>query len=168
MIESYFRFKDYTLWLRDGFLIAFELLVFKEIQSTYKDSIQELNEFKIKMADDALYMIVIESFACIDFDDEFPISESTRQVLLTVIENVLEKASTAPKYLTASNMKLICNEAKDYLVEQGKMSLIKYPEVIETLYIDPLPLENYIHAFQLIKLLFKGEIRDSDRNGILV
>lgn len=167
--ESYFRFKGYTLWLRNGFLIAFELLTFKEIQSIYKDSNQELNDLKIHLTQDALYMAVIGSFGCIDFDDEFRISESTRLVMLDVIENILQRASTDSECLTASNMNSLCNEARAHLIERGKMSLTKCPEVIDIGYSDELlPLENHMHAFQLIKLLFKGEIRDSDINGILV
>jgi len=118
-VESYFKFKDYNLWLRNGFLIPFELLLFEEIQTIYGESDKELNEFKKIIANDALYMVVIGDLGCIDFDEI--LSADLLKKILLLTDNIIKITSIDKSYLTVVRINELVNIAKDYLVDRGEI-----------------------------------------------
>jgi hypothetical protein len=57
MASSFIDYKDNGFWARDGFVEAFQLLLFEEIQLVFGDSLNWLNEYKKELALQSLPLI---------------------------------------------------------------------------------------------------------------
>ena len=165
--ESFYKFKDYDLWLTDGFLMPFELLLFEDLQAKYGETDQEINEFKDLIVENSLLRFITGDMLCINFDKAL-ISGNTLQRLIKSTESIIEKIVDDQNLLTNVRINELLTKAKNYSIEKGKSKIEDYPEIFEAGYGYDLPIKNYLHAFYLIKLLLKGEIKDSDRNFLLV
>ncbi|GGG99897.1 hypothetical protein GCM10007422_12960 [Pedobacter zeae] len=159
------NYKGNELVLKDGFLIAYQLLLFEEIEWNYGSSDNELNEFKIILLNDTA-TIYAGWWGGIDFTS---LSEATINKLIQLTDSIIQKARNSMNYLTASHIYRSCKEAHDYLISSGKSDWIFEFDSAELIYGDEqLPIENYSHAFHLIKLLMMGTLKHSDINGLLV
>lgn len=161
-MEGIFRYKGSELDLKDGFLIAYELLLYKEIR-LHCDN--QLEEVKIFLLDDLASML-LGMWGSIDFNR---FSEVTIQKLIVLTESIIYKVENVSEYLTKSHTDHIRKEAREYFVSVGKLDRVASFDRTDFMYAnEQLPIENYLHAFQLIKLLLMGVLKDFDRNGLLV
>lgn len=164
-IEWSLSYKDNSLVLKEGFLIAYQMLLFEEIERNYSSSDNELNEFKIILLNDTA-TIYAGWWGGIDFTE---FSEDTIDKLIRLTENIIYKISNDANYLTSSHIYHICKEAFEYLKAVGKSEYDVQFDSSDFLYTgEQLPIENYLHAFYLIKLLMMGTLTHSDINGLLV
>ncbi|GGE49194.1 hypothetical protein EV200_10914 [Pedobacter psychrotolerans] len=82
---------------------------------------------------------------------------------------MIHKVGNDMNYLTSSHIYHICKEAFEYLTAAGKSDYGVQFDSSDLLYAEEqLPIENYSHAFHLIKLLMMGTLKHSDINGLLV
>lgn len=164
-IEWSINYKSNELVLKEGFLIAYQMLLFKEIEGNYGSSDNELNEFKIFLLNDAA-TIYAGWWGGIDFNE---FSEETIDKLIRLTENMIYKVDNDINYLTRSHIYQICKAAFEYLTAAGKSDYDIQFGCSDFLYAEEqLPIKNYSHAFNLIKLLMMGTLKHSDINGLLV
>ncbi|GGE49186.1 hypothetical protein EV200_10913 [Pedobacter psychrotolerans] len=79
-IEWSINYKNNELVLKEGFLIAYQMLLFKEIEGNYGSSDNELNEFKIFLLNDT-FTIYAGWWGGIDFN-EFSDATINKLILL--------------------------------------------------------------------------------------
>lgn len=164
-VEWSLSFKSNSLELKEGFLIAYQMLLFEEIELSHGNSVDELKEFKIVLLNDA---VSIYAGWCggIDFNG---FSEATINELIRLTERMICKVKNDKSYLTSSHIYHICKEAFEYLTAIGKSDWgIQFGSSDFMYAEEELPIENYVHAFQLIKLLLMGTLTHEDINGLLV
>jgi len=164
-IEWSLSYKNNRLVLNEGFLIAYQVLLFEEIELNYGSSHNELNEFRIILLNDAA-TIYAGWWGGIDFTE---FSEDTIDKLIRLTENMIYKVVNDTNYLTNSHICHTCKEAFEYLTAVEKSDYGVQFKSNDILYAEErLPIENYSHAFHLIKLLMMGTLKHSDINGVLV
>ncbi|MDB5120066.1 MAG: hypothetical protein JWN56_1284 [Sphingobacteriales bacterium] len=161
--ESLLEFKKQKFWVNDGYLIVFNLLLFEEIHLKYKNSIKELTKLKNHLADDALYMVVIEWITSITYD-EFIVSDEVSRILIDLIDDIIFNVSTQSNYITRDKLNYLCNTARDYLHSINKNSE-QFPENIDVGYGDGLPIKNYLYAFNVIKLFLQEKLDQNKIDG---
>ncbi len=115
-VEWSLSFKGNQLVLKEGFLIAYQMLLFEEIELSHGNSVDELKEFKIVLVNDTA-CIYAGWWGGIDFNG---FSEATINELVRLTERMIYNVKNDTNYLTSSHIHHICKEAFEYLTAIGK------------------------------------------------
>lgn len=158
MASSFINFKDYGFWTRDGFVEAFQLLLFEEIQSEYNNCIDWLNDYKKELAFQSLPLINGGMSMCLD---ETLIDENRIAVILQLIDRNMFKISADKNHLTGKHLNSLRKTVRQYLVEIKQFDWNEREidkQIKDGAYQDELPVENYLKGFDLLRNLITGQL----------
>lgn len=158
MANSFIDFKDNGFWARDGFVEAFQLLLFEEIESKYQDKVEWLNEYKKDLALQSLPLIHGGMSMC--FNET--LTDNTKvQTILSLIDTIKTKISDNKNYLTGKHLRDLRKIVRQYLVRINELDwndLEIERQIKDGAWGDDLPIENYEHGFDLLRKLIAGQI----------
>lgn len=158
MANSFINFKDYGFWARDGYVEAFQLLLFEEINNSYNDKIDWLNNYKKELALQSLPLIY--GGMSMYFDETLTDSNRTETIVL-LIDTIYSKISLDKDYLTGKHLNSLRRTVREYLVNKkvhdwDDKEIEK--QVKDGSYGDDLSVNNYLRGFELLRKLIIGQL----------
>lgn len=158
MASSFIEFKGNGFWAKDGFAEAFQLLLFEEIDSSFSDTTEWLNDYKRQLALESLPLI--SGGMSMRFDEM--LTDPVRQDLVfSLIENIKQKITANKNYLTASHLNLLRKTVREYLVAVKAADWDNTEierQVNEDGYTGKLFTGNYMAGFILLQKLVCGQL----------
>jgi len=151
-MESFIQYKNETLVVNSGYLIAFYLFLFEKIHlsATATDKFKAL---KLSLADDALYMVAIEWITSTALEE---LIEGIEDDISVLIDNIIEELKNSKTKLTNDNINYIIRIAGNYYAENANSEYAEsYHADIDARYGSDMPSENYIKAFEEIRQFLK-------------
>ena len=159
MASSFIDFKDNGFWARDGFVEAFQLLLFEEIRIIYNDSSDWLNEYKKELSLQSLPLIHGGMSMRLD---ETLIDNSRNETILHLLDNIKEKISKDKDYLTGKHLNRLRRTVRKYLIGVNEITMTEKEiekDILDGCYGDELPVNNYQRGFDLLRNLIAGQLK---------
>lgn len=158
MASSFVEFNHKGFWAKDGFIEAFMLLLFEEIQVKYQGQSDWLNWYKKELALQSLPIIYGGMSMRLD---ETIITNDRREVILQLIENIQAKINTDSGYISGDHLNASRKTIRQYLIEIKEFSWTEKEieaQVKDGTYGKEVPLEYYKRGFDLLRALVAGEL----------
>ncbi len=162
MASSFINYKDNGFWARDGFVEAFQLLLFEEIQLVHSDSSDWLNEYKKELSLQSLPMIYGGMSMMLD---ETLIDARRKDTILELLTAIKEKIANDSNYLTAKHLNGLRKTVRQYLIgiKEIEMSDKEIEKaLLDGSYGDELPVNSYQHNFELLRNLIAERLTDTE------
>jgi hypothetical protein len=159
MASSFINYKNNGFWASDTIAEAFDLLIFQEITNKFGNAIDWLNEYKANLALQSLPIICGGMSMELD---EYLIDNSRVEIILSIITDIKEKINNKKDYLTSEHLNSLKKNIREYLVEVEEVNWSS-EELEKNLfesgfYVNPLPVQKYSRAFDLLEKLISGQI----------
>jgi hypothetical protein len=157
MASSFIAFNGNGFWAKDGFIEAFQLLLFESIESEYRDRIEWLNEYKKNLAIESLHFAY--GAMSMQFDEMLTDHHKVAQIL-ALIKNIKIRISKDSNYLTGAHLNALVRTTHEFAVQIKEVSwdkneLEKF--ISDSEFGDDLPVKLYEHGFGLLARLLQGE-----------
>lgn len=159
MASSFINFRNNGFWAKDGFVEAFQLLLFEEINNHYGNNIEWLNSYKKDIALQSLPLVYGGMSMCLD---ETLVDQSRAEMLITLIDIINTRISSEENYLTSTHLNSLRRVIRQYLIAEKEFDWDEKEvdrQVEEGAYYGgELPKSNYIRGFDLLRQLIAGQI----------
>ena len=158
MANSFIEFNTNGFWARDGFVEAFQLLLFEEINNQYGNTIEWLTTYKSEIAMQSLPLIYGGMSLCLD---ETLISQNRKDILLKCLDRIKSRISSDENYLTGRHLNMLRQDVRQFLVRAKKFKWDEEQiakQVKDGAYGDELPQKIYLSAFELLSQLISGQL----------
>lgn len=158
MGSSFITFREYGFWARDGFIEAYQLLLFEKAQLHQDDDLKWLIDYKGELALESLPLIPGGMSMRLT---ETLTDESRKLVIIKLINEVIYKITTDPAYLTAEHLNSLRSTIRHYLVSIKEIDWSERAiekDAKDGAYQGELSKKNYLKAFDLLRKLIGGKL----------
>jgi hypothetical protein len=151
-VESFIKYKGKKIAVENTLLAAFNLLLFRQIHETYKENSQKFNELKIILANETLYMVLMDGITAMQYDSFL---EEIEDDFFRLLDKMIHRIVYRDETIGSKTLNHLCDVARDYIMDIHLNEIPEYPGHFHASFGNAAHARNYGRAFKAIASFLK-------------